>query len=975
MLYKHRNVFVDNLDHSTITGIPEFHVKLKPNVVWNGIKPRPMSLPKKEWVSIWLEKRLKEGIIRKSDDDTGPTSPLLLVNKPNENGDKSPNFRATIDTSALSPLFEDIRGFMPLQKDVLQKMSGKLFHSNFDMKDMFFQLKCSEETGKNYAFSTPFGNFNWNGVLPQGDKNIPVFANNVMNKILFDAREHTISFYDDITTSSNTLDEHIKDIDQMLGLLDKHNAKLSFKKTRVAYTAAESMGFTFSNNKFKPKDLSTEKFINAPFPTKDNLKSWFGLLNVFRDFIPNLQHIEAAFQLARKKDSEWIVTEEMKDAFEQAKVMVANVPLMAFPDDSKPLYLDTDASMVGTGGFLYQEELKSNGAIAKIPIRYTSHVFSEPARKWSTTDQEAFGIIKSIMSFEHILLGRPFIIRTDHNNLIHMSQSKSPRVTRWFTYISQFEYSIEHIKGVDNTVADPLSRIFENSINSCDSMGPDVLMADPTLDRDAIEERELDVIEAIPDNIEEINKIISTIFNDLHAPKIGHPNIADTIDGIKNRIKTDHVDLVVSYNHLKQQVITLLTLCMPCVKTRLERKNKKLEYHTVANFKPFETFQADVITGLSKTAGFEGYTKVMVFVCAFSRFTILFPLSNETAEEVSYLLLQVHGIFGTPRFLVSDGAPAFISKGFEQCCKLLGIKHNVTHPYHPEAHGIVERENREVIDKLRKVLISFLQASGTNWHRYLPVAMRQINAHTHSALGLSPYELIFGSKLAKDMKMFQTDEPFTDYTKLVNPPEYVRKFNESLSIIYSHGLANLEDKIIARHEKASNTEEKYAVGELIMYRNLRIYSDKKKKVSPTILGPFKVERILQGDFYHVKDLVQDKLFFSHAKDMIKFSPKISDQEALELAAKDHEEHVIESVISHIGEAKTLTDLKFLVKFLNIEEPSYVRFKDGKYVTKVQNYIRNHMATDFPKLSKLFAEVLPQRRSTKSTVDPAFAYEK
>ena len=75
-------------------------------------------------------------------------------------------------------------------------------------------------------------------------------------------------------------------------------------------------------------------------------------------------------------------------------------------------------------------------------------------------------------------------------------------------------------------------------------------------------------------------------------------------------------------------------------------------------------------------------------------------LNNETAEEVCYLLLQVHGVFGTPRFLVSDGAPAFISKGFEQCCKLLGIKHNVTHPYHPEAHGIVERENREVIDNL-----------------------------------------------------------------------------------------------------------------------------------------------------------------------------------------------------------------------------------------------------------------------------------
>jgi hypothetical protein len=58
----------------------------------------------------------------------------------------------------------------------------------------------------------------------------------------------------------------------------------------------------------------------------------------------------------------------------------------------------------------------------------------------------------------------------------------------------------------DNTIIDPLSRIFDNSINSCDQLEPDVLMSDPTVDRDEIEEHELDkVVEAIPDNIEEID--------------------------------------------------------------------------------------------------------------------------------------------------------------------------------------------------------------------------------------------------------------------------------------------------------------------------------------------------------------------------------------------------------------------------------------------------------------------------------------
>ena len=108
----------------------------------------------------------------------------------------------------------------------------------------------------------------------------------------------------------------------------------------------------------------------------------------------------------------------MKDAFDKAKLTIANLEPLHFPMKDKILYLDVDASETGCSGFLYNEVPRPDGSLEKRVIRYCSHVFSSAAMKWSTTDQEAYAIIKAVASFESLLLGREFTLRTDHQNLM-----------------------------------------------------------------------------------------------------------------------------------------------------------------------------------------------------------------------------------------------------------------------------------------------------------------------------------------------------------------------------------------------------------------------------------------------------------------------------------------------------------------------------------------------------------------------------
>jgi hypothetical protein len=62
--------------------------------------------------------------------------------------------------------------------------------------------------------------------------------------------------------------------------------------------------------------------------------------------------------------------------------------------------------------------------------------------------------------WRHYLLGRKFVLVTDHCGLRHLfDQPKlNARQAKWMTLLSEFDFEIKHIKGKENRVVDALSR-------------------------------------------------------------------------------------------------------------------------------------------------------------------------------------------------------------------------------------------------------------------------------------------------------------------------------------------------------------------------------------------------------------------------------------------------------------------------------------------------------------------------------------
>lgn len=98
-------------------------------------------------------------------------------------------------------------------------------------------------------------------------------------------------------------------------------------------------------------------------------------------------------------------------AFNQLKASLITAPVLAYPDPTKTFILDTDTSDVGVGAVLSQEE----GWLERV-IAYAGRALTEEERNYATTKKELLAIVTFTKYFKHFLLGKEFLLRTDHNS-------------------------------------------------------------------------------------------------------------------------------------------------------------------------------------------------------------------------------------------------------------------------------------------------------------------------------------------------------------------------------------------------------------------------------------------------------------------------------------------------------------------------------------------------------------------------------
>ena len=114
-------------------------------------------------------------------------------------------------------------------------------------------------------------------------------------------------------------------------------------------------------------------------------------------------------------------------------------PVLAIPDKTGTFVLDTDASDKAIGAELIQIQ---NG-LERV-VAYGSFTLSPAQGRYCTTR-----LVRFTQHFKHYLLGREFILRTDHNSLRWLINFKDlqGQLARWLEVLSQYSMQIQHRSG------------------------------------------------------------------------------------------------------------------------------------------------------------------------------------------------------------------------------------------------------------------------------------------------------------------------------------------------------------------------------------------------------------------------------------------------------------------------------------------------------------------------------------------------
>jgi len=147
----------------------------------------------------------------------------------------------------------------------------------------------------------------------------------------------------------------------------------------------------------------------------------------------------------------------------------------------------------------------------------------------------------------------------------------------------------------------------------------------------------------------------------------------------------------------------------------------------------------DFIEGLPNS---HNKTVILVVIDKFSKYAHFIPMSHPyTALQVAQAFLnQVYKLHGLPSAIVSDRDRVFTSRVWQELFRLTDTKLLMSSSYHPQTDGQTERLNQCLENFLR----CLVNACPRKWLDWLPQAEYWYNTAFHTALGKTPFEVLYG---------------------------------------------------------------------------------------------------------------------------------------------------------------------------------------------------------------------------------------
>ena len=272
-----------------------------------------------------------------------------------------------------------------------------------------------------------------------------------------------VCYIDDILITGANEAEHLATLARVLQRLEEHGVRINRVKSRFMAEWVDYLGHRIDATGVHPLPDKVEAITSAPVPRNVNeLRSFLGLLNYYRKFLPNIATILTPLNELLQQHRKWKWSANCTKAFEEAKKLLTTSSVLVHYDTSLPMRMAADASAYGIGAVI--SHVLPNGD--EKPIAFTSRTLSSSEKNYSQIEKEALALVYGVYKFHQYLYGRRFTLVMDHQPLTTIFGPKkgiptiaAARIQRWAVQLAAFQYDIEYKSTHDHGNADALSRL------------------------------------------------------------------------------------------------------------------------------------------------------------------------------------------------------------------------------------------------------------------------------------------------------------------------------------------------------------------------------------------------------------------------------------------------------------------------------------------------------------------------------------
>lgn len=726
---------------------------------------RRIPIPLEEKVDKKIHELLEKDIIEKVQGPSSWISPIVPILK--DNGD----IRLCVDMRRANTAILRENHPLPTMDCLLPKMGNAKVFSKLDIKDAFHQLELHPDSRYITTFISSKGLYRYKRLMFGITCAPEVFQKTLANMLV--ECEGVFNFIDDILVYGETREEHDDRLQKVMEVLETNRVVLRKEKCIFNADHVQFLGHQLSQQGIRPleKYLATIKDFRAP-KTVSELQSFMGLVNYVGKWIPNLATTtEPLKELLRQKSARnadicdlW--GPRQQTAFNMLKTALGDIPNLGYYNVKDKTLVFADASPVGLGAVLVQINEKGPRIIA-----YGNKTLSACERRYCQTEKEALALVWAVEHFHMFLYGKEFELITDHKPLEIIFGPKSKpcaRIERWILRLQSYKYKVVYRPGKNN-IADPLSRLsrFTEHSSGRDYVHKIIEITKPiAVTLNEIEEHcKLDTeIQKVKEGIynnnwDETVKTYKLFANELcfcgeillRGTKIvipkelrnrvlaaaheGHPGIV----AMKLRLRTK-----VWWPKYDKEAEQMVRACRGCTLVSAPNPPNPLKRREMPT-NPWIDIAIDLLGPLPSG------DHLLVVIDYYSRYKEIKFCREITSKEMVKLLKEIFSRLGCPVTITSDNGKQFVSEEFESFCRVNGIKLLHSIPYWPQQNGEVERQNRDILKRLR-----ISQAEGNkHWKESLLEYLTMYNSTPHTVTGKPPAELFFRRKFRDKIPMIE----------------------------------------------------------------------------------------------------------------------------------------------------------------------------------------------------------------------------